>query len=79
MKTILDLKVNQQATIQNISISAGKEFINDIMDHGVFPGSLIVLSELSQSSDKVIFLSGDNLISIRKTEAKFIYIDEIPE
>ena len=79
MKTILDLKKNQQATIQNISISAGKEFINDIMDHGVFPGSIVILSELSQSNDKIIFISGDNLISIRKTEAKYIYIDEINE
>jgi Fe2+ transport system protein FeoA len=79
MKTILDLKINQQATIKNISISAGKEFINDIMDHGVFPGSLVILSELSQSSDKIIFLSGDNLISIRKTEAKYIYVGEILE
>ncbi len=49
------------------------------MDHGVFPGSLVSLSEFSQSSDKIIFISGDNLISIRKTEAKYIYVDEILE
>ncbi|NBU97877.1 MAG: ferrous iron transport protein A [Spirochaetia bacterium] len=79
MKTILDLKINQEARIINISISAGKDFINDIMDHGIFPGSLVVVSEFSQSSDKIIFISGDNLISIRKTEAKYIYVDEIFE
>ena len=58
MKTILDLKFNQKAIIKNISTSAGKEFINDIMDHGVFPGTLIMISDLSKSNDKVIFFSG---------------------
>jgi hypothetical protein len=79
MKTILDLKFNQKAIIKNISTSAGKEFINDIMDHGVFPGTLIMISDLSKSNDKVIFFSGENLLSIRKSEAIHIYVDEIDE
>ncbi len=79
MKTILDLKLNQKAIIKNISIAAGKDFINDIMDHGVFPGTLIMISDLSKSIDKVIFFSGENLLSIRKSEAIHILVDEIDE
>ncbi len=79
MKTILDLKLNQKAIIKNISIAAGKDFINDIMDHGVFPGTLIMISDLSKSNDKVIFFSGENLLSIRKSEAIHILVDEIDE
>jgi Fe2+ transport system protein FeoA len=79
MKTILDLKLNQKAIIKKISIAAGKDFINDIMDHGVFPGTLIMISDLSISNDKVIFFSGENLLSIRKSEAMHILVDEIDE
>lgn len=74
MKLLPELPAGSKGEIKDFDSELNKEFIYDIMDHGVVPGISIVMIDNSPESDKVIFSIGSTLISLRKKDARYISI-----
>lgn len=79
MKSLLDSEEKESVTLHSFSPDINSDFINDLMDYGLLPGTNVIVYPNFAYSDKLILKVGDSLISIRKQDAKKIFIqDTIP-
>ncbi len=76
MKSLLDCKERESVILHSFSPEINSDFINDLMDIGLLPGSHVVIFPHFSTSDKIILKVGDSLLSIRKQDAKKIFIQE---
>ena len=74
MKTLLDLKKNQKATIKKVN-STG-EIKKRLMEMGALPGSEVSILKIAPLGDPLEILIKGYKLSIRKSEAKEIIIEE---
>jgi Fe2+ transport system protein FeoA len=76
MKSLLDCTERESVTLQSFSSDINSDFINDLMDIGLLPGTMLVIYPHFPYSNKIILKVGDSLLSIRKQDAKNIFIQE---
>lgn len=77
MNTLAGTEEGKTVEIKDFLGELNKDFIYDIMDHGVVPGVKVTIVRNLKGNDKIIFSVGSTNLSIRKKDAECIIILEI--
>jgi Fe2+ transport system protein FeoA len=74
MKVLSDLKESDTAKLISFSESLPSDFVNDLLDNGLYPGSSIKILKIFTSQKKILIQLGEVELVIRSKDAEQLYI-----